>query len=138
MKRQLLILLSGFTFALGLGISEMTRPEKVLAFLDVFGHWDPSLAFVMGGAIVVYFGALRLADTRDKPAFGKKFRIPTRNDITPSLIIGAAIFGIGWGLAGFCPGPGIVAASAMVEPALYFLPALVAGILIHKFTLGRG
>ncbi len=137
MRRQLLVLMSGFIFALGLGISEMTRPEKVLGFLDVFGHWDPSLAFVMGGAIVVYAIALQIAGRRDKPAFGNKFRIPTRSDITPSLIIGSAIFGVGWGLAGFCPGPGIVAASAGVTPALFFLPALIVGILLHKFTLGR-
>ena len=133
MIRQLIVLLSGFIFALGLGISEMTRPEKVLGFLDVFGDWDPSLAFVMGGAIVVYAGALQLVERRKDPTFGEKFRIPTRSDITPSLIIGAAIFGVGWGLAGFCPGPGIVAASGLVTPALYFLPALIGGILLHRW-----
>ena len=133
MIRQLIVLLSGFVFALGLGISEMTRPEKVLGFLDVFGDWDPSLAFVMGGAIVVYAGALHLVKRRNRPQFGKRFRIPTRTEITPSLLIGAAIFGVGWGLAGFCPGPGIVAASALVTPALFFLPALIVGILIHRW-----
>ena len=133
MIRQLIVLLSGFVFALGLGISEMTRPEKVLGFLDIFGDWDPSLAFVMGGAIVVYAGALQVVKSRNRPQFGKKFRIPTRSDITPSLLIGAAIFGVGWGLAGFCPGPGIVAAAGLVTPALFFLPALIAGILIHRW-----
>ncbi len=133
MIRQLVILLSGFLFALGLGVSEMTRPEKVLGFLDVFGNWDPSLAFVMGGAIVVYAAALQFVKRRDEPQFGKRYRIPTRTDVTPSLIGGAAIFGIGWGLVGFCPGPGIVAASALVTPALYFLPALIVGILIHRW-----
>lgn len=137
MIRHLIILLSGFIFALGLGISEMTRPEKVLGFLDVGGHWDPSLAFVMGGAIVVYAVALQIAGRRDKPSFAPRFRIPTRSDITPSLIIGAAIFGVGWGLAGFCPGPGLVAASAMVTPALYFVPALIGGILIHRLIFDR-
>lgn len=135
MKRQLLILFSGFLFALGLGISEMTRPEKVLGFLDIFGNWDPSLAFVMGGAIVVYAVGLKLKDHRDAPSFSKRFRIPTNTQITPSLIIGSALFGIGWGLAGFCPGPGIVAASGLVTPALFFLPALVVGILIHRWLL---
>ncbi len=133
MIRQLLVLFSGFVFALGLGISEMTRPEKVLGFLDIFGDWDPSLAFVMGGAIVVYAGALQIVKHRNRPQFGKRFRIPTRSEITPSLIIGAAIFGIGWGLAGFCPGPGIVAAAGLVTPALFFLPSLIAGILIHRW-----
>ncbi len=133
MIRQLIVLLSGFVFALGLGISEMTRPEKVLGFLDVFGNWDPSLAFVMGGAIVVYAGALQIVRRRERPQFGKRFRIPTRTEITPSLLIGAAVFGVGWGLAGFCPGPGIVAAAGMVTPALFFLPALIVGILIHRW-----
>ncbi len=135
--RQLIVLLSGFVFAIGLGISEMTRPEKVLGFLDVFGNWDPSLAFVMGGAIVVYAGALQLAKRREKPSFGVRFRIPTRSDITPSLIIGAAIFGVGWGLAGFCPGPALVAASATVTPALFFVPSLIAGIFLHRFIFDR-
>lgn len=133
MIRQLIVLLSGFVFALGLGISEMTRPEKVLGFLDIFGDWDPSLAFVMGGAIVVYAGALQIVKSRNRPRFGTRFRIPTRSEITPSLIIGAAIFGVGWGLAGFCPGPGIVAAAGLVTPALFFLPALIVGILIHRW-----
>lgn len=133
MRRQLLVLLSGFLFAIGLGISEMTRPEKVLGFLDLFGDWDPSLAFVMGGAIAVYAVALQIAGRRDAPGFGQQFRLPTRKEITPSLIIGSALFGVGWGLSGFCPGPAIVAAAAMVTPALYFLPSLIAGMLIHRF-----
>lgn len=137
MIRQLLVLSSGFVFAIGLGISEMTRPEKVLSFLNVFGNWDPSLAFVMGGAIVVYAAALQLAGRRDEPRFGKRFRIPTKKEITPSLLIGSALFGVGWGLAGFCPGPALVAAAAVVEPALYFVPAMIAGIFLHRHTVGR-
>ena len=135
MIRQIVVLFSGFLFAIGLGIAEMTRPEKVLGFLDIFGNWDPSLAFVMGGAIAVYAVALQIVKRRSRPQFGEKFRIPTNNKITPSLIGGAAIFGVGWGLAGFCPGPGIVAATAMVTPALFFLPSLIAGILIHRLVL---
>ncbi len=137
MKRQMLVLFSGFLFAIGLGISEMTRPEKVLGFLDIFGHWDPSLAFVMGGAIAVYAVALQLAGRRETPGFSDRFRIPERSDITPSLIIGSALFGIGWGLVGFCPGPALVAAAAMITPALYFVPALIAGVLLHRFTFDR-
>lgn len=136
MRRQFLVLLSGFLFALGLGISEMTRPEKVLGFLDIFGDWDPSLAFVMGGAIAVYAVALQFVERRETPAFGDRFRIPTVSKITPSLLIGSAIFGIGWGLVGFCPGPAVVAAAGLVTPALFFLPALVVGILIHRWLMG--
>lgn len=137
MIRQSLILVSGLLFAIGLGIAEMTRPEKVLGFLDVTGNWDPSLAFVMGGAMAVYFVALQLAGRRDKPAFAPKFRIPTRTDIDSRLIAGAAVFGIGWGLAGFCPGPGLTAAAAGVPAALLFVPALIGGILLHRVTLDR-
>ena len=137
MIRQLVVLASGFLFAIGLGISEMTRPEKVLSFLNVFGDWDPSLAFVMGGAIVVYAAALQLAGRREGPKFGKKFHIPKIKEITPSLLIGSALFGVGWGLAGFCPGPALVASAALVEPALYFLPAMIAGILLHRYTVER-
>lgn len=137
MKRQLLILSSGFLFAIGLGVAEMTRPEKVLGFLDIFGDWDPSLAFVMGGAMVVYFAALQIAGKKDRPGFSEKFRIPTRSDITPSLLIGAALFGVGWGLVGFCPGPALVASAALVTPALYFLPALIVGIFVHRVAFER-
>ncbi|MFU8804113.1 MAG: DUF6691 family protein [Bradymonadaceae bacterium] len=137
MIRQLLVLASGFLFALGLGIAEMTRPEKVLGFLDVAGHWDPSLAFVMGGAIVVYAIAFQIARRRDRPAFASHFRIPSRTDIDPPLLIGAATFGVGWGLAGFCPGPALVAGAAGLATALFFLPALVAGILAHRLLFTR-
>lgn len=137
MIRQLIVLASGFIFAIGLGIAEMTRPEKVLGFLDVAGNWDPSLAFVMGGAIVVYAGALQIVKRRERPRFGDRFRIPTNTNLTPSLVIGAAIFGVGWGLAGFCPGPALVGGAAALTPALYFLPALVGGILIHRYFFER-
>lgn len=137
MIRQVLVLFSGVLFALGLGISEMTRPEKVLGFLDVFGQWDPSLAFVMGGAIVVYAVALQVAGKKDRPAFAPTFRIPTRRDVDAKLLGGAAIFGVGWGLAGFCPGPGLVAASAGVTAALYFVPALIVGMMLHRFLPAR-
>lgn len=137
MKRQLIVFASGLLFAIGLGVAEMTRPEKVLGFLDIFGNWDPSLAFVMGGAIVVYTIALQIQKRLHKPIFDVKFRIPTRRDIDVKLLAGAATFGVGWGLAGFCPGPGIVAAAATVTPALFFLPALIGGMMLHKFTLAR-
>ena len=137
MTRQLLIFASGLIFAIGLGIAEMTRPEKVLGFLDIFGHWDPSLAFVMGGAIVVYTIALQIQKRLHQPVFDLKFRIPSRRDIDVKLLAGAATFGIGWGLAGFCPGPALVGAAATLTPALFFVPALLVGMVLHKFTLAR-
>ncbi len=86
---------------------------------------------------MVYAAALHLAGRREEPGFAGDFHIPTKTELTPSLLIGSALFGVGWGLAGFCPGPALVAASALVEPALYFVPAMVVGILIHRFTMER-
>lgn len=132
MIRQLLIFFSGLLFAIGLGVAEMTRPEKVLGFLDVFGNWDPSLAFVMGGAIMVYTIALQIAKRLQKPTFALTFRIPTRRDLDVPLLAGAATFGVGWGLAGFCPGPALVGAAATLTPALLFVPAMIAGVFLHR------
>jgi uncharacterized protein len=134
-KRSLLVLASGFLFAIGLGVSEMTRPEKVIGFLDVFGHWDPSLAFVMGGAVAVYAVAYRFSQRWEAPKFAPRFRVPNNRTIDRRLLGGAALFGAGWGLAGFCPGPGIVAAAAGVTPALYFLPSLLVGMFLHRWLL---
>ena len=108
MKTQLTSFVSGIVFALGLGISGMTRPIKVIGFLDLFGNWDASLAFVMIGAIAVYFLAHRISLNMTSPLLAAKFSLPTRSDLDRRLVIGAVIFGVGWGLAGFCPGPAIV------------------------------
>jgi uncharacterized protein len=105
--KSLLSFISGIVFALGLGISGMTRPVKVIGFLDFTGHWDPSLAFVMIGAITIYFVAYRLIRTRSAPVLIEKFSIPQRTDIDRNLVVGAAVFGAGWGLSGFCPGPAL-------------------------------
>ena len=104
--KQIFALLSGLVFGIGLIVSGMADPAKVLNFLDVFGTWDPSLAFVMGGAIAVTApGFAWLFRSRQTPYFDSTFRVPTRNDLEPKLLTGAAIFGVGWGLGGFCPGP---------------------------------
>ena len=137
MKRNLLVLFSGFLFAIGLGVSEMTRPEKVIGFLDVFGSWDPSLAFVMGGAVMVYAVAYHLSRRWKAPKFAPRFRVPDNSVIDAKLLAGAALFGVGWGLAGFCPGPAIVASAAGVTPALIFFPALIGGMLLHRVVLEK-
>ncbi len=105
MKQSLVSLVVGFIFALGLGISGMTQPQKVIGFLDVFGHWDVSLMFVMIGAIFVHLIIHRLFSKRKSPLFSEKWHLPTKKEITPSLIIGSALFGFGWALAGYALGP---------------------------------
>jgi uncharacterized protein len=133
-KTSLTSFLAGIIFALGLGISGMTRPIKVIGFLDFFGNWDPSLAFVMVGAIAVYFVANRRRLAMPSPLLTAKFAIPTRSDLDASLIIGAAIFGIGWGLSGFCPGPALTSLASGALPVIIFVAAMAAGIYLHAFA----
>jgi uncharacterized protein len=128
--------LSGIVFAAGLGISGMTRPVKVIGFLDVFGSWDLSLAFVMIGAISIFFVAIRRSRRMVSPLFAAKFAIPTRSDLDPQLIVGAALFGMGWGLGGFCPGPAIVSLASGAAPVAVFTSAMISGMLLHSSTVG--
>lgn len=124
---------SGALFGVGLLISGMTQPAKVIGFLDVTRDWDPSLAFVMGGAVMVYGLLFRLTRSRRAgPWFDVKFHLPTRSDIDLSLVAGAAIFGIGWGLGGLCPGPGLVAAAGGSTAAIAFVGAMLAGMLLQN------
>ena len=124
--------LAGLLFGLGLIISMMVDPAKVLAFLDVAGAWDASLAFVMGGALVVtaagYAWVLRLP----RPWLGEKFDVPARRDIDARLLGGAAVFGLGWGLAGFCPGPAVVATVLNPEAALPFVASMLVGMVLAR------
>ena len=136
MKGLLLAFASGIVFALGLGISGMTRPVKVIGFLDFAGNWDASLAFVMIGAIAVYFIAYRLASRRTAPLFAAKFSGPERKDIDLNLIVGAAIFGAGWGLGGFCPGPAITSLASGAIPVAVFVISMAAGIYLHSMLTG--
>jgi uncharacterized membrane protein YedE/YeeE len=131
MKSLLAALGSGVLFAVGLAVSGMTRPSKIAGFLDVAGAWDPSLAFVMVGAIAVHFVALRLVRRRAAPLFDETFHLPTRKDVDLRLVLGAAVFGIGWGLAGFCPGPALVAAGAGGVPAVVLVGGMTVGILLE-------
>lgn len=129
--KSLLSFISGIVFALGLGISGMTRPVKVIGFLDFTGHWDPSLAFVMIGAITIYFVAYRLIRTRSAPVLMGKFSISQRTDIDRNLVVGAAVFGAGWGLSGFCPGPALTSLAAGAAPVVIFVAAMAAGMYLQ-------
>ena len=132
-QRQMAVgLISGLLFAIGLGIAGMTDPAKVLAFLDMFGDWDPSLMFVMGGAILVYAPIYRLLKGRDAPRFSDRFHWPTAKDVDARLIIGSALFGVGWGLAGLCPGPAMVVLTTGAVPLLVFGAAMIAGMLLQR------
>lgn len=120
--------LAGLVFGLGLVISGMADPAKVLNFLDLVGTWDPSLAFVMGGATVTAFIGYRLVWRRSAPVLEPHFDLPTNSRIDRSLILGAALFGIGWGIGGFCPGPAWTALPLLAPGTLVFLPAMLAGL----------
>jgi uncharacterized membrane protein YedE/YeeE len=126
---------AGSLFAIGLAISGMTKPSKVIGFLDVAGAWDASLALVMVGAIAVHLVAQRLVVRRRSPLFDVRFHLPTRRDIDPRLVLGAAIFGVGWGLAGFCPGPGIVAGASGVSQAVLFVSGMLLGTVLHHLVM---
>ena len=118
---------SGALFGAGLAISGMTNRFVVLGFLDVFGAWDPTLVFVMAGAVAVTAVAFRFVLRMPGPALGGTFRLPARDDVDLRLLAGAALFGVGWGLAGFCPGPVLVGVAAGLQDAWIFVPAMIAG-----------
>lgn len=132
MGRNIAALLAGLIFGLGLTVSEMVNPAKVLAFLDVFGNWDPSLAFVMGGALVITAIGYRLVWTRDRPFFEDRFQVPGNRQVDTRLAIGAVLFGIGWGLVGLCPGPAISALTFGGMPVFLFLGAMAVGMSIFE------
>lgn len=121
---------SGILFGVGLVLSGMTRPEKVVGFLDVGGAWDPSLAFVMAGAIAVHALAYRWTRGRKAPLFTAKFGIPSRRDIDVKLLLGAGVFGVGWGMGGYCPGPGIVSLASGAVGPFVFVAAMLLGMFV--------
>ncbi len=127
----------GLLFSFGLIISGMINPTKVLGFLDLFGQWDPSLAFVMGGAVLVTTVGYRLLLPKDKPMFAEKFSHPTRTDIDTPLIVGPALFGIGWGLVGLCPGPAFAAFAATPKTVLVFFVAMVLGMYLARSSWAK-
>jgi uncharacterized membrane protein YedE/YeeE len=122
---------AGLVFGIGLIVSGMTDPGKVIGFLDVAGRWDPSLAFVMGGAILVGFFAFRLAAGRATNFLRGAMHLPQRRDIDNRLVLGSVVFGIGWGLAGYCPGPALVSFASGVEQAAVFVAATLLGMAVH-------
>jgi uncharacterized membrane protein YedE/YeeE len=122
----------GLVFGVGLIISGMTDPSKVIGFLDLAGAWDPSLAFVMGGAVLVGLAAFRFARTRTVSFLGGAMHLPTARHIDRELILGSVTFGIGWGLAGYCPGPALVALGAGQDKAVVFVIAMLAGMALYE------
>ena len=125
-------------FGLGLLISGMTEPEKVLGFLDLFGAWDATLAFVMAGAVAVAAIGFALARRRNAPLFAAKFSWPSRSDVDAPLVIGSALFGIGWGLSGICPGPALVNLAGLTAPIVVFVAAMALGMFGFELWQRRG
>ena len=139
MIRDILVpLVSGTIFGAGLTIGGMTDPARVRGFLDLFGNWDPTLAFVMGGAVLVMALAWLMQRRMLRPFFAEGFALPDRSDITPRLVGGSALFGIGWGIAGLCPGPGFAALAIVPASAAIFVAAMLSGMLLVRLMEGQG
>lgn len=134
MKTKLVALVAGVLFGFGLALSHMADPNKVLAFLDIVGAWDPSLALVMGGAVLVFAPAFVLIRRASGPWIGTSFHLPTRSEIDGHLLGGAALFGLGWGLAGYCPGPALAALTFNLHEAIPFVVSIVVGGLAVRFV----
>jgi len=134
MARWLVALVSGSLFGAGLALSGMMNPARVRGFLDVFGAWDPTLAFVMGGAVLVMAAAWLIQGGMTRPLAGDDFHLPSTKLIDAKLLGGAALFGIGWALAGLCPGPAIASLGTTIVPAAVFVAAMIAGMAIFKLT----
>jgi len=131
--KNILALISGSIFGLGLTISSMTNPDKVLGFLDLFNNWDPSLAFVMGGAIIITAPMLFVLTKNKNLILSKEIHLPTNKEIDKKLIIGSLIFGAGWGLVGLCPGPAISSLALIEVPSIIFVIFMFIGFYCSKF-----
>ena len=139
-KQNLVSFIVGILFSLGLVISGMTQPQKVIGFLNPF-DWDPSLLFVMVGAVGIHLVGYRFVRRRSSPLLDTKWHIPTRKDISIRLLLGSALFGMGWGLGGFCPGPGLTSLASGDSRSVIFVLAMIVGMLLFKKTepyLGLG
>lgn len=129
-------LASGLVFGLGLAVSGMMNPARVIGFLDVAGDWDPTLAFVMGGALLVAVPAYRLIPKRERPVLEEEFSLPRKEAVDAPLVGGSVLFGVGWGLVGFCPGPAIAALGTGLVPVFAFVAAMLAGMALHARLKG--
>ncbi len=136
MRRVLFALVAGVLFGAGLAVSGMVDPRRVRGFLDVFGVWDPTLAFVMGGALIPMALAWAAQKRMAAPIADIRFSLPTRRDIDLSLVGGGALFGIGWGIAGLCPGPAIADLAVAPVPAAIFVLAMLGGMMLHRLVAG--
>jgi len=136
MAQMLVAAIAGIVFGLGLGVSQMVDPAKVLAFLDLAGDWDPSLAFVMGGAVAVSLVAFRYSLRRRAPLLARSFALPEVSGIDARLLAGAALFGAGWGLVGFCPGPAIASFAFDQVESVLFVAAMAAGMAVANLVPG--
>ena len=130
---KIISLVSGIFFGVGLVISEMINPEKVLGFLDLFGNWDPSLAFVMIGALIVSSPLFHIIKNKEKPLFAEKFNYSNNKEVNNRLIVGSALFGAGWGLGGLCPGPAISSIALINIDSITFVFAMFFGFYLVKF-----
>ena len=133
--RPFILFVVGLVFGMGLYISGMTQPSKVQGFLDIFGHWDPSLAFVMAGAVAVGLVAFSIAKRRSRTFLGDELRLPPISKIDAPLVVGSFIFGVGWGLSGICPGPGIFNVGFFDLPALVFVVSMAAGMVMERLVM---
>lgn len=130
-------LASGIVFGFGLSLSGMLNPVRVQGFLDVFGNWDPSLAFVLGGAVVVAFIGVQVMKKMQHPAFDDSFHVPTNRKIDGPLVIGSALFGLGWGIGGFCPGPAVASLSVGIPQTILFVVAMLIGMTLYDRVWSR-
>jgi uncharacterized membrane protein YedE/YeeE len=132
LRKILSALGAGFLFGIGLWVSGMANPRKVLGFLDIAGDWDASLMFVMGGAVAVTAIAFRFVLARPKPLFSEKFHLPEKKRIDAPLVAGAALFGIGWGIVGYCPGPALTALTTLSTESIVFVAAMIGGGIAQR------
>ncbi|MGC0055382.1 DUF6691 family protein [Brucella pituitosa] len=128
---------SGTVFGFGLSLSGMLNPARVQGFLDIFGAWDPSLAFVLGGAVIAAFTGVQIAKRMLRPAFEDSFHLPISRQVDARLIVGSALFGLGWGIGGFCPGPAIASLSMGLPQTVLFVIAMLVGMIVHDRIWSR-
>ena len=137
MMNLVVSLIAGVVMALGLCVSQMINPAKVIGFLDVFGRWDPTLAFVMVGALLVSMISFRFALKREKPICGECYSLPNKQEIDAPHVAGAILFGIGWGLSGFCPAPAVASLAFGRPQSVIFVLAMSAGMMLYQFVFER-